>query len=104
MNQVREVVLEISDKRSAKTLLHTVVMSTVSPDDIKQVQEDLNEKDLHYIHLMDAPVSGAPLNAEAGKMVIMVGGDEANFEMIKPALEAIEETIITRVNWAKAVP
>jgi len=69
-------------------------MSTVSPDDIKQLQDDLNDKGLHHIRLMDAPVSGAPLNAEAGKLAIMVGGDKADFERVKPVLEGMGETII----------
>jgi 3-hydroxyisobutyrate dehydrogenase len=93
MAQVREVVLEICEKRAEKTAFTIVVMSTVSPDDIVRLQQDLIDTGFHYIRLMDAPVSGAPLNAEAGKLAIMVGGEKADYEMINPALAAMGETI-----------
>jgi len=93
MDQVREVVLEISEKRTEKTPFTIVVMSTVSPDDIVQLQEDLNNTGFQHIRLMDAPVSGAPLNAEAGKLSIMVGGDQSVYETIQPVLMAMGESI-----------
>jgi 3-hydroxyisobutyrate dehydrogenase-like beta-hydroxyacid dehydrogenase len=93
MSQAREVVMEIVEKRTDKTPYNIVVMSTVSPNDIVQLQEDLNNKDCHHIRLLDAPVSGAPLNAEAGKLSIMVGGDEADYQKIKPVFDALGEIV-----------
>jgi 3-hydroxyisobutyrate dehydrogenase len=93
MNQVREVVRDICEKRIEKSKFNIVVMSTVSPDDIVQLQEELTGNGFGYIRLIDAPVSGAPLNAEAGKLAIMVGGDKDDYEIIKPVLEAMGETI-----------
>ncbi|MBU3914077.1 NAD(P)-dependent oxidoreductase [bacterium] len=93
IKQVREVVFEICEKRLEKTTFNIVVMSTVSPDDIVRLQKDLIQNGFPYIRLMDAPVSGAPLNAEAGKLAIMAGGEKADFERVKPVLEAMGETI-----------
>lgn len=93
MDQVCQVVWGICDKLSPTTPLKIAVMSTVSPDEIVQLQKDLIAKGFGHIHLLDAPVSGAPLNAEAGKLAIMVGGDEADYKAIKPALDAMGETI-----------
>lgn len=93
MNQVREVVREICEKRNEKTEFKIVLMSTVSPNDIVQLQKDLVNNGFRNIRLMDAPVSGAPLNAEAGKLAIMVGGDKADYEMVKPVFEAMGEAI-----------
>ncbi len=39
--------------------------------------------------MLDAPVSGGPAGAEAGTLAVMVGGDEAVFERVKPVLEVI---------------
>jgi len=93
MDQVREVVWEFSDMLSTKTNFKIVVMSTISPDEIVQLQQELVEKGYTHLRLIDAPVSGAPLNAEAGKLAIMVGGDESDYKEIKPVLEAMGENI-----------
>src|SRR5205085_8145244 len=39
--------------------------------------------------MLDAPVSGSVATLEQGKLSVMVGGDEAVFERVKPVLEAI---------------
>lgn len=39
--------------------------------------------------MLDAPVSGSTITLEQGKLSIMVGGDEAAFEQVKPVLEDI---------------
>jgi 3-hydroxyisobutyrate dehydrogenase-like beta-hydroxyacid dehydrogenase len=93
MNQVREVVREICEKRTEKTAHHIVVMSTVSPDDIRQLKEDVIGNGFGAVRFLDAPVSGAPLNAEAGKLAIMVGGEKTDYLKIKPVLAAMGEAI-----------
>jgi len=93
MDQVREVVWEFSARLSTKTDFKIVVMSTISPDEIVQLQKELTEKGYAHIRLLDAPVSGAPLNAEAGKLAIMVGGDESDYKRVKPVLEGMGENI-----------
>jgi 3-hydroxyisobutyrate dehydrogenase-like beta-hydroxyacid dehydrogenase len=39
--------------------------------------------------LLDAPVLGSQISIEQGKLLVMVGGDPAAFERVKPYLEAI---------------
>ncbi|MGH8916167.1 MAG: NAD(P)-dependent oxidoreductase [Acidimicrobiia bacterium] len=39
--------------------------------------------------MLDAPISGSPVTLEQGKASVMVGGDPAAFERVKPVLEAI---------------
>lgn len=42
----------------------------------------------------DAPVSGSDVFAEAGKLAIMVGGEEASFHHVRPILEAMGENVV----------
>jgi 3-hydroxyisobutyrate dehydrogenase len=44
--------------------------------------------------LVDAPVSGSTPAAESGKLLIMVGGNEALFERVRPVLEAIGSPVL----------
>ncbi|MEX0667865.1 MAG: NAD(P)-dependent oxidoreductase, partial [Acidimicrobiia bacterium] len=44
--------------------------------------------------LVDAPVSGSTPAAESGKLLIMVGGDEAGFEKVRAVLEAIGSPVL----------
>jgi 3-hydroxyisobutyrate dehydrogenase-like beta-hydroxyacid dehydrogenase len=39
--------------------------------------------------LLDAPVLGSQVSIQQGKLLIMVGGDKATFERVRPMLEAI---------------
>ncbi len=60
-----------------------VDMSTVSPEMSRDLAARVSEKGAH---MLDAPVSGSVETLEMGKLSIMVGGDEAVFEQIKPIL------------------
>jgi len=39
--------------------------------------------------MLDAPISGSPVTLKAGQASLMVGGDAAAFDTVKPVLEAI---------------
>jgi len=39
------------------------------------------------IHFLDAPVSGGQAGAENGKLTVMVGGDQADFDRAKPVID-----------------
>jgi 3-hydroxyisobutyrate dehydrogenase-like beta-hydroxyacid dehydrogenase len=65
-------------------------MSTISPDLVKNLAEDVSPKGVRVI---DAPVSGAPILAQTGGLSIMVGGDASLFEYVKPYLEAMGKAI-----------
>ncbi len=59
--------------------------STVSADTAKQAAAWLHD---HGIGFLDAPVSGGVEGARNGKLSIMVGGDAADLDKARPALEA----------------
>jgi 3-hydroxyisobutyrate dehydrogenase-like beta-hydroxyacid dehydrogenase len=46
------------------------------------------------VHMLDAPVSGGETGAAAGTLSIMVGGDEAVFERVRPLLECVGKTLV----------
>ena len=89
MDQVNDVVDELCRALPANASLPVIVMSTVSPDDVRQLRRKLDGMGRKSIELLDAPVSGAPLLAEAGKLAIMVGGEKRVFDKVKPLLEAM---------------
>jgi 2-hydroxy-3-oxopropionate reductase len=70
-----------------------VDMSSISPIATKTFAHKINALGCDYL---DAPVSGGEVGAKAGTLSIMVGGDEAVFERIKP-LFALMGKNITRV-------
>lgn len=66
-------------------------MTTSIPSVTKELSEMLQEKGLRMI---DAPVSGGVKKAEDGTLSIMVGGEVADFEEVKPLLAFIGQNII----------
>jgi 3-hydroxyisobutyrate dehydrogenase len=65
--------------------------STVSIETARSVSERL---EAHGIHFLDAPVSGGKEGAEKGTMVMMVGGDTAVLDQIRPVLESISRKVV----------
>lgn len=65
--------------------------STVDPGTSRQVYEAARAKG---IRALDCPVSGGPGGAEAGTLTIMVGGQAADLEAVRPVLEAIGKKIV----------
>jgi 3-hydroxyisobutyrate dehydrogenase-like beta-hydroxyacid dehydrogenase len=63
-----------------------VEMSTVSPALSREVASRVREAGADMV---DAPVSGSVLTLEQGKLSIMVGGDRATFDRVRPLLEDI---------------
>ena len=63
-----------------------VDLSTNSPNAIRNVHRICAEKG---VAVLDAPVSGGVTGAAAGTLALMVGGDEAVFHRIRPALDAM---------------
>ncbi len=58
-----------------------VDMSTVSPAYSRELAKQVTAKGAS---MLDAPVSGSVITLEEGKLSIMVGGDPAIFEKVKP--------------------
>jgi 3-hydroxyisobutyrate dehydrogenase len=65
-------------------------MSTVSPETHKQVAEAARARGAAYL---DAPISGGVAGARDGSLAIMVGGDQAVFDQLKPLLEVMGKNI-----------
>ena len=68
-----------------------VVMSTVGPEPIRELDGRLSERRLR---LLDAPVSGGVARAERGDLLIMAGGPEDLFDGLRPVLEAMGSTVV----------
>jgi len=60
-----------------------VDMSTVSPAASRALADQVAAQGAH---MLDAPVSGSVITLEEGRLSIMVGGDAAAFERVKPIL------------------
>src|SRR6202049_1681280 len=58
-------------------------MSPVSPAASRHLASRVAEKGAH---MLDSPVSGSVITLEQGNLSLMVGGDEAIFEQVKPVL------------------
>lgn len=63
-----------------------MVCSTVSPNYIRALEAKLHEKN---VNLLDAPVSGGTVGAEAGALTVMASGCKKAFKAANLALEAI---------------
>ena len=68
------------------TDLLVVVSSTVSPEGVRRLDERLRASTDGMVHVIDAPVSGGQEGAEAGSLVVMVGGAHGDVEVAKPVL------------------
>lgn len=67
-----------------------VDMSTVSPSVSRALASQVAE---HGARMLDAPVSGSVVTLEQGKLSMMVGGETATFERVKPILTDIAPTV-----------
>ena len=65
--------------------------STISPETARKVAAALEAKG---VAMLDAPVSGGDVGAQAGTLAIMAGGDAATFERCLPVLQAMGRTIV----------
>jgi 3-hydroxyisobutyrate dehydrogenase len=88
-DQVREVLGQVLG--AGREGLAVVVHSTVAPPTPAEL-EDLAGR--HELLLVDAPVSGGPMGAAEGTLAIMVGGTEAAYAVVRPALEAMGSRIV----------
>ena len=67
-----------------------VDMSTISPAVTRAAAARLAERD---VQLLDAPISGGEQGAINGTLSIMVGGDPATLDRVRPVLEAMGSRI-----------
>ena len=71
----------------------TVVVdsSTNSLDMVKQLHSEYAAKGIQFL---DVPVSGGVIGAETRDLCVMAGGDEASYQKIKPALDAMGDKVM----------
>lgn len=67
-----------------------VDMSSISPLATKEFARRIGEKGGHYL---DAPVSGGEIGAKNAILSIMVGGEEAVFDKVRPVFELMGKNI-----------
>ena len=82
--ELREVALGIADGAAEGTLV--VDTSTLAPEAARALAAELGAAGLD---LLDAPVSGGPGAAEAGTLVVMVGGEPEAVARATPLLETL---------------
>jgi len=67
-----------------------VDFSTIAPATSRAVAAALAERGVAYL---DAPVTGGTEGARAGTLSVLVGGEAADLERVRPVLEAVGRTI-----------
>ncbi len=65
--------------------------STIHPLAARRIHQTLKDRGIHFL---DAPISGMEARAKAGTLTIMVGGEESACQQVRPALEAMGNTIL----------
>jgi 3-hydroxyisobutyrate dehydrogenase len=67
-----------------------VLTSTVGTEGIAETAERLAEQD---VHLVDAPLSGGPVRAREGDLLIVVGAEPAAADKVRPVLDQLASTL-----------
>jgi 3-hydroxyisobutyrate dehydrogenase-like beta-hydroxyacid dehydrogenase len=65
--------------------------STIHPLAARRIHRTLQEREIPFL---DAPISGMEARAKAGTLTIMIGGEESAFQQVRPALDAMGNTIL----------
>lgn len=88
---VEEVLFGANGCASVSLQGKTIVdMSSISPIETKRFAKQVQEAGGDYL---DAPVSGGEIGAREGTLSIMVGGEEAVFERVKPLFDIMGKNI-----------
>jgi 3-hydroxyisobutyrate dehydrogenase len=77
--------------QGAKAGSVVVDMSTISPQVTRDIAATLKEKN---VDMLDAPVSGGEKGAIEGTLSIMVGGEAAVLERVRPVFDAMGKRIV----------
>ncbi|QIY09673.1 NAD(P)-dependent oxidoreductase [Plesiomonas shigelloides] len=83
--QVKSVLFDSGLAANLKPLTPVMVSATISAQDAKEIEAMLKT---YNLLMLDAPVSGGALKANAGEMTIMASGPQQAFDMLKPLLDA----------------
>jgi 3-hydroxyisobutyrate dehydrogenase len=66
-------------------------LSSNSPTLVRRLHDIFRDKGMY---MLDAPVSGGVIGARTGLLAVMVGGDEALYQRVKPVLDAIGDNVV----------
>ncbi|MGV1720188.1 L-threonate dehydrogenase [Vibrio furnissii] len=83
--QVKAVLFDSGLAANLKPGTAVMVSATISAQDAKAIEADLKA---HNLLMLDAPVSGGAVKAEAGEMTIMASGSAQAFAKLAPVLDA----------------
>lgn len=83
--QVKSILFDSGLAKNLKPYTPVMVSATISAQDAKEIEAGLKD---HNLIMLDAPVSGGALKAEAGEMTIMASGSIQAFEKLDPVLKA----------------
>lgn len=83
--QVKSILFDSGLAASLKSGTTVMVSATISAQDAKEIEAGLN---IHNLLMLDAPVSGGAVKAEAGEMTIMASGSVEAFAKLAPVLKA----------------
>lgn len=94
------VLLLLSDADAIATVLDSVEppaftgklfiqMGTIAPEQSQHIENQLNSIGAEYL---ECPVLGSLPEAQSGKLILMAGGDEANYQQALPLLKMMGET------------
>jgi 3-hydroxyisobutyrate dehydrogenase-like beta-hydroxyacid dehydrogenase len=89
--QVQRVCLDSELIPSMKPGSVIVVHTTASPATVKAVAA---RADRYFIDVVDAPLSGAPHDVEAGRITLFVGGDGAAVGQVRPVLSSYGDPVL----------
>lgn len=67
------------------------VHSTVHPDTCRRLADQART---HGVQVLDAPVSGGGPAAEAGRLLVMAGGEEQTFAYCRPVFETYGDPVV----------
>jgi len=89
---VEEVVLgERGIARGVRRGSLVIDHSTIAPEGARRIAGELRAQ---QVEMLDAPVSGGSIAAEAGTLVIMIGGSKAAVERVSPVLSCYAKSIV----------
>lgn len=83
--QVKAVLFDSGLAANLKPGTAVMVSATISAQDAKAIEAGLKA---HNLLMLDAPVSGGAVKAEAGEMTIMASGSAQAFAKLSPVLDA----------------
>lgn len=63
-----------------------VVMGTIAPETMRELAHELEPTGMRVV---DAPVSGGPVKAQAGTLAIMMGGAAEDVDRLRPLMQAM---------------